>query len=170
MSIGDAFANGRYQVLHKLGFGGSSTVWLARDSTSKTLVALKVLSADKSAKPKDEIPELSISLKLDALIASDAHNPACDSIQTIKDSFIVEGPNGTHLCLVSQLAGPSVFAMSEFCGGRNEGSQRLRSDLARKVAKQVAAVMELMHSAGLVHGGNVRIVFMITPLLKFIQI
>jgi len=46
------------------------------------LVALKVLSAAGSPKPKDEIAELSISLKLDALIAS-AHNAACDSIQTI---------------------------------------------------------------------------------------
>ncbi|KAF8345533.1 hypothetical protein F5887DRAFT_167103, partial [Amanita rubescens] len=70
VSIGDVFANGRYKVLHKLGSGGSSTVWLARDSASETLVALKVLSADKSSKPKDEIAELSVSLKLDALIAS----------------------------------------------------------------------------------------------------
>ena len=70
MSIGDDFANGRYKVLHKLGFGGSSTVSLARDSASKTLVALKVLSANESSKPKDEIAELSISPKLDALIAS----------------------------------------------------------------------------------------------------
>jgi serine/threonine-protein kinase SRPK3 len=135
VSIGDVFANGRYKVLHKLGSGGSSTVWLARDSASETLVALKVLSADKSSKPKDEIAELSISLKLDALIAS-THNAARDYIQIIKDSFTVEGPNGTHLCLVSKLAGPSVHAMSSLgCAGRLEGSRRLRGDLARKVAK-----------------------------------
>ncbi len=50
------FADGRYKVLHK--FGGSSTIWLARDSVSGILVALKVLSANKSTKPKDEIVTL----------------------------------------------------------------------------------------------------------------
>ena len=66
----------------------------------------------------------------------------------------MEGPNGTHLCLVFPLAGPSVHGMSFGREGRTEGSRRLRADLARKVAKQTAAVMELMHSAGLVHGGT----------------
>ena len=33
------------------------------------------------------------------------------------------------------------------------GCGRLRGDLARKVAKQTANAVELMHSAGLVHGG-----------------
>ncbi|KAJ3906759.1 kinase-like domain-containing protein [Lentinula edodes] len=31
MYIGDEFANGRYGIIHKLEFGRSSTVWLARD-------------------------------------------------------------------------------------------------------------------------------------------
>ena len=75
LSIGDVFAGGRYKVLHKLGFGGSSTIWLARDSVSGILVALKVLATYTSAKPKDEIEELVISQKLDALIAS-SHHPA----------------------------------------------------------------------------------------------
>lgn len=29
--IGDSFNGGRYKILHKLGFGAFSTVWLARD-------------------------------------------------------------------------------------------------------------------------------------------
>ena len=29
--IGDVFNNGQYEVLRKLGYGSSSTVWLARD-------------------------------------------------------------------------------------------------------------------------------------------
>ena len=157
VSIGDVFANGRYKVLHKLGCGGSSTVWLARDQrpqslASETLVALRILSAKKSSKPKDEIPDLAIPLKLDAL-ASASHSTARYNLLPIKDHFMEEGPNGTHLCTVSQFAGPSVFSMSypEF---RSAGSKRLRGDLARKVAKQVATVVEFMHSAGIVHGGS----------------
>ena len=29
--LGDTFKDGRYKICHKLGFGGSSTDWLARD-------------------------------------------------------------------------------------------------------------------------------------------
>jgi len=29
--LGDCFKNGQYQIIHKLGFGSFSTVWLARD-------------------------------------------------------------------------------------------------------------------------------------------
>jgi hypothetical protein len=35
VSIGDIFSRGRYEVLHKLGYGGSSTVWLVLDRQSK---------------------------------------------------------------------------------------------------------------------------------------
>ena len=162
VSIGDVFADGRYKVLHKLGFGASSTTWLARDSVSGILVALKVLSANYSTKPKDKIEELITSRKLDALIAS-THNVVRHNIQTIKDSFIKKGPNGTHVCLVSQLAGPSLYAMSFF------GRKRLRGDLAREVAKQTAAVVELMHSAGVAHGGSLTL-FHDSALLKFLAL
>ena len=30
--LGDTFQHGRYQIYHKLGWGGSSTVWLAKDN------------------------------------------------------------------------------------------------------------------------------------------
>ena len=72
VSIGDIYANGRYKILHKLGYGGSSTVWLARDlrpqpGDSDTLVALKVLSGFASAKPTDEIPDIVVPDKLDQM-------------------------------------------------------------------------------------------------------
>jgi hypothetical protein len=32
--LGDCLSNGRYKILHKLGWGGYSTVWAARDIRS----------------------------------------------------------------------------------------------------------------------------------------
>ncbi|KAF8351008.1 hypothetical protein F5887DRAFT_1193424, partial [Amanita rubescens] len=154
VSIGDVFADGRYKVLHKLGYGGSSTgVWLARDqrplsSASDTLVALKILSAAQSSRPKDEIADIVVPATLYSF-AFAYHNPARHNILAITNHFKVHGPNGTHLCLVSKFAGPSLLAMSEL-----GWSKRLRGDLARKVAKQVATVVEFMHFTGFVHGGS----------------
>ena len=45
----DALDNGRYEVLHKLGFGAFATVWLARDNQwgCLTSTSLLVLVADR---------------------------------------------------------------------------------------------------------------------------
>jgi serine/threonine-protein kinase SRPK3 len=152
VSIGDVFDKGRYKVLHKLGYGGSSTVWLARDQgpQGRSLVALKVISAIESSGRKDEVAELAIPFKLDI---SATQNTARDNIQVIKDYFIEEGPNGAHLCIVYQFAGPSLRSMTS-APWRMAGSRRLRGNLARKVAKQTASAVELIHSAGVVHGGS----------------
>ncbi|KAF8962533.1 kinase-like domain-containing protein [Flammula alnicola] len=149
VAIGDVFAQGRYRVVHKLGFGGSSTIWLARNRLGK-LVTLKVMGAEVSSKPADEIPELAVPLKLSEYIQAQCP-VARSNIQTVEDHFTENGPNGSHLCLVSQLAGPSILSMSD-CPGRVIGSRRLRGDLARKVAKQAVYAVELMHTAGFVHG------------------
>ena len=148
ISIGDCFAQGRYRVLHKLGSGGSSTVWLARDQGGTgqgSLVTLKAMRADAS---NIRAPALTISEFLRAA------RPSCTGIQTVDDHFFVQGPNGSHLFLVSPFAGPSVLAMSD-SPGRVAGSRRLRADLARKVAKQIATTVQCMHQAGVVHGGKV---------------
>lgn len=146
ISIGDCFEQDRFKVLHKLGYGGSSTVWLARDQGGTKLgrlVALKALRADASSTSNS-------ALTIPAILQA-AKNP-CAGIQTVDHHFTVKGPNGTHLFLVSPFAGPSIRVMSD-CPGRVSGSRRLRADLARKVAKQIVRTVNFMHSDGVVHGG-----------------
>ncbi|KAK4893279.1 hypothetical protein LTR27_008402 [Elasticomyces elasticus] len=46
--LNDTFANGRYRVVHKLGFGGFSTVWLVRDNDKRRYVSCKILTARTS--------------------------------------------------------------------------------------------------------------------------
>ncbi|KAM3497271.1 hypothetical protein MY10362_009377 [Beauveria mimosiformis] len=52
--LGDTFDQGRYRVVHKLGTGGFSTVWLVRDETEKKWVALKIIDAKHSAHTDDD--------------------------------------------------------------------------------------------------------------------
>ena len=145
VSINDVFADGRYKVLHKLGSGGFSTVWLVRDQTNSTLMSLKILTAALSAQTEQNIPDLQIPLFLEKNLRTANHSLA-RHLQTVTDHFTVQGPNGTHLCLISPLAGPSLRYML------HEADIRFPADLARKLAKQLADAIESMHSAGIAHG------------------
>lgn len=44
--LGDCLKNGRYKILHKLGWGGYSTVWAARDIRSCSLRYIVTIQAD----------------------------------------------------------------------------------------------------------------------------
>ena len=111
-------------------------------------MALKVLRADVSSESVYELPELVISLKVSEYIQTKGP-VACSKIQVPEDYFMEKGPNGLHLCLVYQLAGPSILSMS---GAMTSG--RLRKDLAKKVAKQLVCAVALLHTVGFVHGGS----------------
>ncbi|CAH0043643.1 unnamed protein product [Clonostachys solani] len=53
--LGDRYDKGRYRIVHKIGSGGYSTVWLAFDSQLLTWVALKIVEADKSVVFEEKI-------------------------------------------------------------------------------------------------------------------
>ncbi|KAK9368504.1 kinase-like domain-containing protein [Lipomyces kononenkoae] len=142
--IGDKLAGGRYRILHKLGSGGFSTVWLARDERGKRLVSLKIMTAETSS----TCNELRI---LQCLKQTAVHHPACTYIISLLDHFEIEGPNGRHVCLVSEFAGPSISAL-HFNPNKPGEIRRLRGDLARKYSKQLILATGYMHSVGIVHG------------------
>ncbi|KAK0654259.1 SRSF protein kinase 2 [Lasiodiplodia hormozganensis] len=86
----------RYQILGKVGFGTTSTVWLARDLSGCQHVALKIYIHSESERGRLD-NELKIYKRIEKV--SEAH-PSCDSIRPLLDSFDVDGPNGRHQCLV----------------------------------------------------------------------
>ena len=45
VNIGDLLNSNRCRVIHKLGFGSSATIWLARDTYTDTNVAIKIQAA-----------------------------------------------------------------------------------------------------------------------------
>ncbi|KAJ3522407.1 hypothetical protein NMY22_g11900 [Coprinellus aureogranulatus] len=151
--IGDTPSNGRYTILHKLGFGGSSTVWLARDhhgseqsqdvdAAPGSLVTLKIMSASMSRRPPSELPEISIPRYLSERIPlSEA-----EAFQLVQNSFMEPSPNGQHLCIVTPFRGPSILALKEHLRARY--NCRLRGNLARRIAKQAAMGLKALHNAG----------------------
>ncbi|KAI2702008.1 hypothetical protein CBS147332_7784 [Penicillium roqueforti] len=93
--IGDTLCSGRYTVVHKLGFGGYSTIWLARDNQRQRYVSLKILTA--RASPDNHFP-----MKSDLAHSGKRFTPS------LLGQFSFHGPNGHHRCLVGEPAGANV--------------------------------------------------------------
>lgn len=142
VDIGDRVGAGKhtYQVIHKLGHGGSSTVWLVRSyAASPSYFALKILRADIAGTTADR--ELSILQHLKT-VAGHGH----PNVAILHDSFKVSGPNGEHHCLIFPVLGPSISKVRL--------SSALSSATRYQMCQQVASAMAFLHRHGVCHGGE----------------
>ncbi|KAK6212731.1 hypothetical protein LQW54_004998 [Pestalotiopsis sp. IQ-011] len=91
----------RYLVCTKLGWGDTSTVWLARDLRTSRYVSLKVC-----ANPDDQrLRELDLLLHITQLYSN---HPGAQNVATLLDHFAVERRGRRYMCLVSDVLGPSL--------------------------------------------------------------
>ncbi|KAI4219505.1 MAG: hypothetical protein L6R36_008281 [Xanthoria steineri] len=138
--IGDTYKEGRYKILHKLGYGGFATVWLARDTEANRYVALKIIMANERSNK--------LELKMFEYLANQhSDHPGKQHLVTLLDRFVIQGPYGKHNCLVLPFLGPSV--PNQAAGYL---SKMLDSSLARRVATQLSESLAYMHSVGIGHG------------------
>jgi serine/threonine-protein kinase SRPK3 len=133
----------RYRVVDKLGFGGYSTIWLARDYQLNRYVAIKV-NVSNSLLPRRE------SSILRALSSSKSTSKANDTttgafIPRILDEFDIKGPNGTHSCYIVAPAQGNLKEASF--------SRLFPVEVARSLAARLALAVSFVHSQGFVHGG-----------------
>ncbi|KAI0975281.1 serine threonine protein kinase, CMGC group [Xylaria arbuscula] len=95
VQIGDVLRE-RYQIVGKLGFGASSTVWLARDLGGRRHVVLKLYIHSASMGE-----QLDNELKMYRRISKcSANHPGRKAVREQLDSFEIHGPDGEHRCLV----------------------------------------------------------------------
>lgn len=143
--IGDVLHD-RYRIVDKLGFGGYSTVWLARDTHLEHYVAVKVGIADsESDSPLREIKSLRA---LSAPLPSSApvrQNLGRNSIPCLLDEFKVRGPNGVHVCYTTT---PARCNLSEV-----SFSRLFSLEVSRALVGGLTLALAYTHSRGYVHGG-----------------
>lgn len=141
IQLGDEFSDSRYLVIHKLGYGSFSTVWLARDRMKHRYVSLKVMTAQRR--------ELGLEAGvMNCLRCGDPHHPGRPFVLSLLDQFLIDGPNGRHQCLVSEAAGPSILQVTE---GAHLGY--LPIETAQRITGQLALGLAYIHSCGIIHGG-----------------
>jgi serine/threonine-protein kinase SRPK3 len=140
--IGDQHCDGRYHVVHKLGYGTYSTVWLAKDNLKARYVALKILVAAA-------FEHNSESKILRALGLGNPEHEGRAYVSSLLDEFVIKGPNGRHLCVVGEAAGCSVAQSKE-----TSTTWKFPANVARAVSAQVLLGLGYIHSCGVVHGGK----------------
>lgn len=134
--LGPAGDKHHYKILHKLGFGGFSTVWLARCSRDEHYYALKILTAD--------LPQ---TQGKDVIILQGLKDDGFEHSHVVKlyESFEVTGTNGTHTCLVLPALGPSLDNQS----AKSALASKTRYETCHQIASGVAA----LHERNICHGG-----------------
>ncbi|MCJ1320218.1 hypothetical protein MMC15_005556 [Xylographa vitiligo] len=142
--LGDIF-NKRYRVCRKLGFGSWSTVWLARDLSENRYVSLKI---GKAASKDYELHEIS-TLRL--IAKADASHPGFQHVQKLLDTFVHEGPNGHHNCLVFEPLGQSLELFTTDDPEAQGEPQSLPLPAMREASRQLVLAVDFLHSQGIMH-------------------
>ena len=139
----DKLADGRYEIVHKLGYGTYSTVWLARDHALNCYVSIKIVAADE--RPKDESRILRL-LSEQWNKQSNAHDHPPFTL--LLDEFTLQGPNGQHKCLVSKPGGRTIASSKE-----DANDFMFTKAAARSIVQQLVRAVTFLHQHGIGHGG-----------------
>lgn len=145
VTVGDQLGD-RYSIIHKLGFGSYSTIWLARNQEARRYVAIKIPVAERESTGTRETDILR-GLN-NARLGGKAY-PGAAYIPSILDGFSLFGPNGVHHCYVTE---PGMMSLAE---AKDASSIRLfQLPVARVMAAQLVEAVTFLHSQGIVHGGK----------------
>ncbi|KAJ5684510.1 uncharacterized protein N7477_000855, partial [Penicillium maclennaniae] len=133
VNLGDTFEDDRYKIHHKLGWGGFSTVWLAKDRE-------RLISRQSQSMGLFEDHDrrfIGIARAANERISS-------NYVIQLLDAFTHEGPKGVHHCLVTELLGPSVDkVLSDY----HESHDKICSEIILRMSTQLLKAVKFIHSA-----------------------
>ncbi|KAK7021769.1 hypothetical protein VNI00_017280 [Paramarasmius palmivorus] len=152
MRFGDILSSQKceYEVVRKLGWGGSSSVWLARRRDDRTsYFAVKILTCSASARIRyKEGYELETHKRIRQDSASS--HPGRTYCADITDVFLATNHHGVHLCFVFRAHSGSVARLvNEMSGG--VGTFRLPIPAIASILRQTILGTSYLHSLGMVH-------------------
>ncbi|RDW64490.1 uncharacterized protein DSM5745_09901 [Aspergillus mulundensis] len=138
--IGEVF-NHRYQVVSKLGYGSSATVWLCRDLVGHRYIALKIYIASKTV-----TQEIEIYNHLNT-VQSDHAGRSC--LRPLLEVFQTQSPDRqrVHTCLVHPPLGISLHQLTSLLP-----RGVMSSAIVRTTIRNVLAALDFLHTeAGVIH-------------------
>ncbi|KAE8151468.1 U4/U6 small nuclear ribonucleo protein PRP4 [Aspergillus avenaceus] len=140
----------RYQTLAKLGYGVTSTVWLARDLLESTYVVLKVYTLGQVREH-----ELSIYNHINSV---ETDHPGRKFIRKLLGHFFVDGPHGRHICLVHQPLGINATDLLRKIPGRAMTLEDMKPAI-----RQLLGVLDFLHSVARVIHTDIQLKNLLLP-------
>ncbi|KGO63868.1 hypothetical protein PITC_054940 [Penicillium italicum] len=143
VNIGDVLGS-KYQIVGKLGFGVTSTVWLARDLEGCRYVTLKLYTRDENNTEEFEVYK--------HLNKGNISHPGYTHVRTALDRFTIPHLGNHHHCLVQKPMWESFRDLLY----RNP-THRFTEDLLRAGLKQVFLALDYLHTeCKLVHTADIK--------------
>ena len=140
--------------MKKLGTGSFAQVWQCRDLRKGGQVAVKVLKSDSFVTEMGEE---------EAELLANLTKTGKEEILRLLDQFVKDGPNGRHVCLVTELCGPcllDILPKKGMCLGN-----------VKQIMSQVLAGLDFLHFKRIFHTDikpeNVLLVNKPDPLTNF---
>ncbi|KAF5294767.1 hypothetical protein FQA39_LY00251 [Lamprigera yunnana] len=128
--------NPSYRVIRKLGWGASSTVWLAKNTNDHKYYAVKIYKGDKKFVKigKDEIDTLKYVRR------NDLSAPGYNNVIVMQRSFQISSEFGQHVCITFEFMQLSLFDLIRKSGG-------IECNGAKIIIKQVILGLFYLHNA-----------------------
>ncbi|KAL4809322.1 kinase-like domain-containing protein [Aspergillus unguis] len=132
--IGEVFKN-RYQVVGKLGYGSSATVWLCRDLKDHRFVTLKVYIASETVSREIEI--------YGHLKTIQSGHAGLSCLRPVLEIFQTPSPNqeSSHTCLVHPPLGISLDQLTPLLPGGVMTSAMIRTTI-----RNILAALDFLHT------------------------
>ncbi|CAG9936227.1 unnamed protein product [Clonostachys rosea f. rosea IK726] len=132
----------QFQVVAKLGFGTTSTVWLSRDLITQEYWVLKVY-----INSLQNIQELKVYQHLEGFIP-DENTIGKPFVRQLQASFNLKGPYGDHQVLVMKPLGMSLRTLQEFYIQKDKVFEE---NLVTGALDQVLLGLDYLHEAKVIH-------------------
>ncbi|KAF8216843.1 kinase-like domain-containing protein [Mycena galopus ATCC 62051] len=144
-----------YHIARKLGWGVTSTVWLAHYSDpygQLNYTALKLLTCIASlCNSRDLSFENTLHMKLGA--GSDQKPLGSEYCVVADELFITDSERGGHYCFSLPVMGPSIDQFHRDSAPRAENGQILpfSPDVTKNFGRQILLALDCIHSLGFIH-------------------
>lgn len=133
--IGEVF-NSRYVAVEKLGWGHFSTVWRVWDTVERAYYAMKVQRSASHYRDA-ALDEIKLCAQADQV----PDDPARGHVLRLVNSFMHDGPNGQHVCMLFEVLGCNLLSMVKATNYKG-----LPLPLVKRIIRDAIVGIDFLHS------------------------